>query len=89
MRKSLKAGDLRAYAGRPWELVGREKLEFLARRYRTGGPVAALAAAQRLVRRFTELHPEGICPIRREDDLAAHVSLKRQFEQARNGFRGR
>jgi hypothetical protein len=89
MYKSLDAADLRAYTGRPWDLVGREKREFLASRFRKGGPAAARAAARRLLRRWRILHPDIICSAGRADDLVTHVTLKHQFEQASHGFRGR
>lgn len=89
MYKSLKPADLRAYTGRSWDLVRREKLEYLASRFRKGGPAAARAAARRLLRRWRILHPDIICSPSRADDLVAHVTLKHQFEQSSHGFRGR
>lgn len=88
MERVLKSEDLRAFVDRRWDLIEREKRDFLADRFRRGGPAAAHAAARRLFRRWRALHPEAICPKRRADDLAAHVALKRQLERAGDDIRG-
>ena len=89
MNRPLKSADLRDFAHRRWDLVGRAKLGFLADRFKTGGPLAARAAAIRLFARWQALHPDTVSPERRADDLASHVALKRRFDQASHGLRGR
>jgi hypothetical protein len=89
MDSSLNPKDLRAFVGRRWDLVEKEKLRYVADRYKKGGPAAARLAAQRLFQRWRTLHPEVIDTETRSDDLAAHVALKSQLDQAGDAIRGR
>lgn len=81
--------ELRAFAQRRWDLVEREKREFVALRFRTEGPAGSRAAALRLLERWRRLHPDGPLSSMREADLQAHVALKRKLDQARDGLRRR
>jgi hypothetical protein len=87
--RQLSPEALRAFARRRWGLVERAKREFVAERFRTGGPAAAHAAAQRLLRRWQTLHPDAPLPAMRSADLAAHVALKRKLDQTRDAVRRR
>ena len=89
MDHPLKLADLRAFAHRRWDLIDREKLGFLADRFRRGGPAAARAAAIRLLQRWRRLNPDTVSPERRADDFTSHVALKRQLDRASDGLRGR
>ena len=85
----MRPDDLRAYAGRSWDLVEKAKLRFRAERFRKGGPDASIAVARRLRERFRRLHPEGPTAEARKRDFDAHVALKAVFERAAHAFRGR
>jgi hypothetical protein len=80
---------LRAFAQRRWDLIERGKREFLAERYRDGGPMAARAAAARLLDRWRALHPDAPLPSMRAADLEAHVAFARKLDKARHGLRRR
>ena len=88
MSISPKPTDVRAFVTRRWDMVDRAKLDFLADRFRTGGPLLARAAALRLFQRWRALHPR-VSPERCAQDLASHVDLKRKLDQTRDAFRGR
>lgn len=86
MDPSLKPSDIRAFLNRRWDLVQREKLRFLADRYREGGAAASRAAALRLLARFRALHPGPPVKERRAADFASHMALKKLFKQTSDAF---
>jgi hypothetical protein len=82
--------QLRAFAGRRWDLVADEKLAFLADRYRRGGSKGSREAAQRMAQHRAKLHPEGPSPQSRDEDLTHHIELKRKLDATAHViFRGR
>jgi hypothetical protein len=87
--KPLSPEALRAFVRRRWDLVEREKREFVAERFRAGGPAASRAVAERLLQRWQSLHPNAPTAEMRAADLAAHVALKRKLDRARDGLRRR
>ena len=78
---------LRAYAERRWDVLAEHKRALVAERYRTLGPAASLAAAQRLREHWRRLHPSGPSPEMRQADLAAHLALKEKLDRASHVFR--
>lgn len=77
---------VRAFVNRDREAVDALKRAHWVRRFREGGPVAALDVAHALYEHARRVRPDWPSDAERADDLAHHVELKRLFGMAARVF---
>lgn len=80
----MDASEIRAFAGRRWDLVEESKVRARAERFRLGGPAACLRAAAELRERWYRLHPEGPSTRTREADFDHHVEVSMKLARIRD-----
>jgi hypothetical protein len=77
---------IREFARRRWDLLEVEKRRARAERFRDGGAVGAIEAANALREHFYALRPEGPTDASRRRDLAHHVALADKLRRVADGL---
>jgi hypothetical protein len=85
----MKPTDARAFVERDWAGLAALKRAHLVERYRTDGAQAALRASSMLWEHTRCVRPDWPNARERAADLAQHIELKRQIDQAAHAFQGR
>jgi hypothetical protein len=77
---------IRAFAGRRWDLVAREKARSLTERYESEGPSMGLRVLAELRQRLQTLGTPPYTVESLREDLAGHVELAAKIARVRDGL---
>jgi hypothetical protein len=85
----VNADDLRRFARRDWVAVANRKSDYWIDQYRRHGAASAWTASTALWLHMRSVQPDYPSAANRQEDRAAHRSLRRRLDRAAHAFTSR